>query len=163
MIRYDLNALEKSTQLAIIQRVNEAGVMHVVTDGVLAIDEAAEETVDVIISAEEANERILSETQKNWNDVANGSKPPNCEICRSTPAAELTLRSQVGMIIVRSSRTFNAVLCRSCGTELRRKVQRETTLKGWTGIYSAALNPVYLATNEKNYRSFLSNLERWSS
>ena len=77
MIRYDLNALEKSTQLAIIQRVNEAGVMHVVTDGVLAIDEAAEETVDVIISAEEANERILSETQKNWNDVADGSKPPN--------------------------------------------------------------------------------------
>ena len=89
MIRYDLNALEKSTQLAIIQRVNEAGVMHVVTDGVLAIDEAAEETVDVIISAEEANERILSETQKNWNDVANGSKPPNCEICRSTIQSQM--------------------------------------------------------------------------
>jgi len=63
-----------------------------------------------------------------------------CDLCGTAPAADISLGSNVGLILVRRTKRITPQLCRRCGISLFRELQSETLVKGWWGIISAFVN-----------------------
>jgi hypothetical protein len=93
-----------------------------------------------------------------------------CEICGRSPAAEIKLKRNVGLVVAHRQYEAKAVLCFSCADKATREFQRETLVKGWTSPSSALSNPATLVSNafrkkrherklkdQASYRSISSN------
>ena len=70
-----------------------------------------------------------------------------CEICGRTPAAEIKLKRNVGLVVAHRRIIAKAVLCSICAEEATKEFQRETLIKGWTSPRSALSNPGTIAAN----------------
>jgi hypothetical protein len=70
-----------------------------------------------------------------------------CEICGNTPAAEIKLKRNVGLVVAHRKITARAVLCATCAEKATKEFQRETLIKGWTSPRSALSNPGTTAAN----------------
>ena len=65
---------------------------------------------------------------------------PACEVCGRGPAAQLTLRRHVGMVIFQRFYKYKGPLCRDHGVENAREWLRLTAVQGWWGIVSFFVN-----------------------
>lgn len=70
-----------------------------------------------------------------------------CEICGRTPAAEIKLKRNVGLVVAHRRIIAKAVLCSDCAEQATKEFQRETLIKGWTSPRSALSNPGTIAAN----------------
>lgn len=70
-----------------------------------------------------------------------------CEICGHSPAAEIKLKRNVGLVVAHRKITARAVLCATCAEKATKEFQRETLIKGWTSPRSALSNPGTIAAN----------------
>lgn len=150
-----------SVRVEILREVNGRGILNTYIDDTLSVADEFEEILDIIVARAEARGNVDSLVQTETQEITRGVRPDICERCGAAPAALLALRRQVGMVVVSKTETITGVLCASCGQELRRYVQRQSAVKGWTGVWSAAMNPVVIGTNEKNYAEFVRQLERY--
>ena len=71
----------------------------------------------------------------------------SCQVCGRSPAAQIKLRRNVGLVLAHRIVTANAVLCRQCADTATSEFQRETLIKGWTSPRSALMNPFTIAAN----------------
>lgn len=159
MIRYDLSDLDPAIRVALLDEVNRLGILNTYVGHVLSVPEEHEVTVDALIANEEARGAVQLEFETEARQVKAGTRSPRCETCGSTPAAQLVLRRQVGMVVALKTEIFDPVLCRPCGERFRKWVQKQNAIKGWTGVKSALMNPVVIGTNERNYARFIAQLE----
>jgi hypothetical protein len=65
---------------------------------------------------------------------------PTCQICGRQPAAELTVRRHVGMIILQRFVRFRGTLCRAHGIAMANDFLRKTLVQGWWGMISFFVN-----------------------
>jgi hypothetical protein len=65
-----------------------------------------------------------------------GPLPGECRLCGSAPAADVSLRQHVGMVLLMSARTRPGPFCRRCGIATFRDLQNRTLLTGWWGVLS---------------------------
>lgn len=160
MIRYDLSDLDPAVRADVLREVNHRGILHTYIDHVLSVADEFESAVDALVEVEEIRGDFQRSHEHELQMIHAGLRSNSCEQCGDSPAAQLVLRRQVGMIVVSSTETFDAFLCRGCGENLRKWIQKQNAIKGWTGVKSALMNPVVLGTNERNYARFLESLER---
>ena len=73
-----------------------------------------------------------------------------CQVCGGSPAAQITLRRGVGMVVVARTYTSDAMLCDKCASVATTEYQSKTAVQGWTSPRSALANPFYLASNAVN-------------
>lgn len=160
MIRYDLTSLDPAVRVALLRDVNSRGILNTYIDGTLSVANEFEQIVDRLITDAEARGLASAAQQEKSQAISRGSRSMECEQCGAIPAASLMLRRQVGMVIAMKSETFEAVLCAYCGENLRKWIQKQNALKGWTGLRSAAMNPAIIGSNERNYKRFKESLEK---
>ena len=157
-VRYDLSELDAAERLMIIAEIEEAEISHSFEDQVLTVARDAEVSVDEIIENVEAwGEEQREFRQQADTVIAGGARPDqvvcegfDVEYCGNSPAATIVLRRQVGQVIVQTNYQAELVLCDECGEKAFKDFQKQTAVKGWLGIRSAAMNPVVMATNAKN-------------
>ena len=159
MIRYDLSDLDPAVRAEVIKEINRRGILNTYIDHVVLVPDEFEDAVDALVQTEEIRGQFQREHEEHLQMIRAGLRPESCDNCGSSPAAHLVLRRQVGMIVLAKTETFDAYLCRSCGENLRKWIQKQNAIKGWTGVKSALMNPVVLGTNERNYARFLEALE----
>lgn len=157
--RYDLSGFDAYERSLTNGWLEELAVEYQLTDSVLSVSSHDEATVDRIIDEVERHSAELKAAADHSARVARGELPPNCELCGRSPAAPITLRRQVGMVVVSSSYTVQAVLCEACAREAHKDYQKQTAIKGWTGVKSALINPVVIATNANNKRKHQRTIE----
>jgi hypothetical protein len=73
--------------------------------------------------------------------------PLVCELCGRRPAALLTVRRHVGMVIRQRFYTFRGPLCRDHGIQLSKDWLAKTLIQGWWGIISFFVNFHAVATD----------------
>ena len=151
-INYDLSELGLAARERIEQSLTEARILYLIDAASLSIDKDDEETVDRIISATETLDDYYNTTQSEARAVRDGTLGRACEICGDRPAAALSLRRQVGMVIIMRQYEVDAVLCSRCAERAYVDFQKQTAIKGWTGVRSALMNPVMLSANAVNIR-----------
>ena len=157
-VRYDLSELDAAERLMIIAELEEAEISHNYEDQILAVARDAEASVDEIIEEAEAWGDQQREFRQQADTVLAGGGGPDqarcegfdIEYCGNSPAAVLVLRRQVGQVIVSTHYQAQLVLCDSCGEKAFKDFQKQTAVKGWLGIRSAAMNPVVMAANVKH-------------
>lgn len=84
------------------------------------------------------------------HDPSDPRRPPSsseCQLCGSAPAAAVTLRREVGIVLVRQSHVLDGVYCRSCGISLFREMTDKTMVRGWWGFISFFVNWFTIARN----------------
>ena len=162
MIRYDLSDLDPAVRVEVMKEVNRRGIFNTYVDHVLSVSEEYEAAVDELVTIEELRAESQKESEAQYHRLRSGAEAASCETCGRSPAAQLVLRRQVGMVVVSKTETFESYLCRQCGENMRRWVQKQSALKGWTGVKSALMNPVVLGINERNYAKFLQTLDSYS-
>lgn len=73
---------------------------------------------------------------------------PACRVCASYPAAEVTIRSHVGMLIMMRFQKWEGPYCRTCGTAMRREATTNTLWQGWWSPFSMVIfNPYTIISN----------------
>jgi hypothetical protein len=65
-----------------------------------------------------------------------GPLPGECRLCGSAPAADVSFRQHVGMVLLMNARSRPGPFCRSCGIATFRDLQNRTLLTGWWGVLS---------------------------
>lgn len=161
-LRYDFSELDAIVRTMVITSLEEAKITHEFEDDILSVGRNDEADVDEIITAwEEWGEQQREMRTHSENALAPTAKPGDkrCELCSSSPAALITLRRQVGMVIVRSHYQSQLVLCDACGSALTKEFQKQTALKGWTGVLAAMTNPFVLASNARQRSKHRNALE----
>lgn len=151
-LRYDFSELDAIVRTMVITSLEEAEIAHEFEDDILSVGRKDEADVDEIITTwEDWGEQQREMRTHGEQAIAPGATPgeKRCELCSSSPAALITLRRQVGMIIVRSHYQSQLVLCDACGSALTKEFQKQTALKGWTGVLAAMTNPFVLASNAR--------------
>ena len=83
---------------------------------------------------------------------------PGCRLCGRVPALEVTLRRQVGMILLGRMFTFKGYLCREHGQATGREWLNKTLVQGWWGIVSFFIN-IYAVTVDLAALSKLKKLD----
>jgi hypothetical protein len=151
-VKYNLANLSPAARVRISCELNELGILFNLHEHVLSIADVDEEAVDNVIADQELVEELLEADQREARAILAGDMSPRCELCGNQPAAELSLRRQVGMVIVMSSYRAEVVLCGPCGENAYRDFQKQTAIKGWTGVRSALTNPVVIGTNAANIK-----------
>jgi len=151
-INYDLSELGAAARERIEESLTLAKILYLLDKETLSIDKSDEVKVDEIISATESIEEFFEAAQSEARAVRSGTVGRACELCGSRPAASLSLRRQVGMVIVMRQYEVDAVLCSSCAERSYVDFQKQTAIKGWTGVRSALMNPVMLSANLVNIR-----------
>lgn len=73
--------------------------------------------------------------------------PLLCEFCGRRPAALLTVRRHVGMVIFQKFYKFRGPVCRDHGIELSKSWLAKTLVQGWWGIISFFVNFYAVATD----------------
>jgi hypothetical protein len=85
-------------------------------------------------------------------------RPRGCQQCSATPAVRVTLHSVAPGGFRARSTVHNALLCRTCGLEAYRRVQRETRRRGWWGVLAPFAN-LRAITRNSTEKSFLRRVE----
>ena len=166
VVRYDLSALDAAERFAIIGNLDELNISYQFDDGVLAVGCADEASVDQIVAEAEEWGAQQREFRQQADTVIAGEARPDqmrCEgfdvdYCGNSPAAKIVLRRQTGQVIVQTSYQSELVLCDECGEKAFKYFQKQTAVKGWLGIRSAATNPILLATNAKHRKKHRQDL-----
>lgn len=148
-VKYNLSTVEPAVRVGVSRELTALGVLFNLHDGVLSVSDADEEVVDAVIAKHEQIEEVLESMQQTAKGVRAGTMSPNCEICGRQPAALLELRRQVGMVVVMTTYRSENIVCGDCANAAYKEFQQQTAIKGWTGVHSALMNPVVLATNAK--------------
>ena len=65
---------------------------------------------------------------------------PACALCGAQPAAAITVRRHVGMLIMQRFYKIKAPLCRQHGRDLAAKWLGKTLIQGWWGYISFVVN-----------------------
>lgn len=151
-IKYDLSELGAASRERIEVGLTQAKILFLIDGDSLSVDKSDEGKVDEIIAKTEQIEDFYEATQSEARAVQQGSISRSCEICGSRPAASLSLRRQVGMVVVMRQYEVDAVLCSPCAERAYVDFQKQTAIKGWTGVRSALMNPVMLSANAVNIR-----------
>jgi hypothetical protein len=89
------------------------------------------------------------------NDVKKTLRRPNeteCTFCAYSPVAVVTLRREVGMVIMRRRYRFSGRYCKNCGIALFRETQNATLMSGWWGFISAPVNLSSVISNARESR-----------
>src|SRR3954468_7902005 len=71
--------------------------------------------------------------------MAGVPQAPTCRICAAQPAAEVTIRSHVGLLLMMRFKKWEGPFCRTCGTALRRDATTNTLCQGWWSPFSAVI------------------------
>jgi hypothetical protein len=161
-VKYNLSTVEPAVRVGVSRELTALGVLFNLHDGVLSVSDADEEAVDAVIAKHEQIEEVLESMQQTAKGVRAGTMSPNCEICGRVPAAHLELRRQVGMVVVMTTYRSEIIACEDCATAAYREFQKQTAIKGWTGVRSALMNPVVLAANAnaiKKHRDEIASLK----
>ena len=98
-----------------------------------------------------------SQISQDKPEASKGVRRPNtseCILCAYSPAAEITLRREVGMVIWRRRYRIAGRYCRNCGIALFRDVQNATMISGWWGVISAPVNLGSVIANAGEYVEF---------
>jgi hypothetical protein len=94
---------------------------------------------------------FLSSAAQGFGDgSAQPLRPPGegeCRFCGYSPACEVTLRQEIGMMLVRRRRWLTGFFCRDCGIAMFRETTNRTLLTGWWGVLSFFTNLLTLAAN----------------
>jgi hypothetical protein len=159
MIRYNLSLLEPSVRMSVIDDVQSRGIPYSYQEMTLSISEQFEAILDHVVLRAEQSGDIARERQSIARAILLDEGASPCEVCGRAPAAPLRQRLQVGLLIIAKTVTIESHLCLDCGNALRQKVRKQNLIKGWGGLRSAAMNPVIMATNEREYRTFTSTIE----
>ena len=164
-VRYDMSELDAVVRKMIFTSLEEAQIDFEIkgTDpsiDPLEINKQNEDQVDEIIAEwEDWGDQMQSDAQRAHQAQQGDLNSTTCELCGDSPAAEIVLRRTVGMVVVMSNYQTQLVLCESCGESATKEFQKQTALKGWTSLYSAALNALYIAGNAKNRRQHKKTLQ----
>jgi hypothetical protein len=70
-----------------------------------------------------------------------------CELCGRVPTVELTLRRQVGMLLLMRTYRYRGPLCRDHGIENAKEFLSKTLVQGWWGLFSFFVNFFVIATD----------------
>ena len=151
-VKYDLSALAPAGRVRITSALDELGIMYNYLNEQLTVDESNEDVVDEVVGSSERIESAISAIEESQANQYSGRSPFSCELCGAVPAALLTLRRQVGLVVVAQTYSVDALLCQACGESVYKDFQKQTALKGWTGVRSALMNPVVLGTNANNIK-----------
>lgn len=151
-INYDLSEIGAASREQIEAKLTQEKILYLLDGNRLSVDKSDEIAVDRIISASERIEEFFEATQSEARAVRDGVAGRSCELCGSRPAAALSLRRQVGMVVLMRQYEVDAVLCSACGERAYVDFQKQTAIKGWTGVRSALMNPVMLSANAVNIR-----------
>ncbi len=65
-----------------------------------------------------------------------GPGPGECRLCGSAPAADVSFRQHVGMVLLMQARSQQGPFCRCCGIATFRDLQNRTLMTGWGGVIS---------------------------
>lgn len=71
----------------------------------------------------------------------------NCQVCGRQPAAEITVRRHVGMIVLQRFVRFQGNLCRDHGIAVANDFLGKTLVQGWWGLISFFVNFYAIATD----------------
>ena len=118
------------------------------------LDERGEELYEQRRSFEERVEKIV-ETQRERSQYRT-----RCSECGESPAAEIMLRQQVGMVIFHRVQYETAMLCDSCARNATRKTHEKNAVLGWTSARSLVTNPFtfgYNARQRSKHKKTLKN------
>lgn len=148
--RYDVSEMEPLARQFMIRELDARKIQFQIEAGVLAVRTHDESDVDAIIAESESRVANLEAHQTLVREIDGGLRAPSCDVCGASPAAPIDLRRQVGMVLVMKSYRAQATLCERCADEAYRQFQKSTAIKGWTGVRSAIMNPIVLATNAYN-------------
>jgi len=85
-------------------------------------------------------------------------RPRGCQQCAATPAVRVSLHSVAPGGVRARSTVHNALLCRACGLAAYKRVQRETTRRGWWGVLAPFANLRAIARNSTE-KAFLRRVE----
>lgn len=146
-VKYDLSSVAASVRVGVARELNEKGILFNLNDGVLSIADEDESIVDDIVGRHEMLDDAIETIQQESVAVSEGVLAPSCELCGRRPAAPLTLRRQVGMLVVMSTYRGEFIACGPCGDLAYKEYQKQTAIKGWTGVKSALMNPVVIGAN----------------
>ena len=80
------------------------------------------------------------------------SQPLACNLCGSTPAANMTIHEHNGRLVWMVHKTNKGPFCRDCGTALLRHHQNSTLFQGWFGLFSFFITPITLLLNLNAWR-----------
>ena len=161
-VKYNLSTVEPAVRVGVSRELTALGVLFNLHDGVLSVSDADEEVVDAVIAKHEQIEEVLESMQQDAKSIKDGISTPSCEFCGQQPAAFLELRRQVGMVIVMSTYRSEILACGECAEAAYREFQKQTAIKGWTGVRSALMNPLVLASNVsaiKKHRDEITSLK----
>tara|TARA_B100000073_G_C23588832_1_gene515427 strand:- start:161 stop:859 length:699 start_codon:yes stop_codon:yes gene_type:complete len=165
IVRYDLSKLSPVVRKMIFESLDEAKINFEISGpdpskDPMEISKQNEERVDQIITFwEEWGDEMITDAKRAEAAQQGDLNATICELCGNSPAAEIVLRRTVGMVLVMSNYQAQLVLCETCGESATKEFQKQTALKGWTSLYSAALNPFYIAGNAKNRRKHKRTLQ----
>lgn len=159
-VRYDLGDLPPAARLGIAKQLDSLGILYNLHNNVLTVADHEENRVDDVISRQEQIEKFFEQTEAEARAEASGDLTRPCELCGGRPAAMLSIRRQVGLVLVMRTYSADAMVCGKCGDEIYRTFQKQTAVKGWTGVRSALFNPVIIATNANNIRKHREEISR---
>jgi len=95
-------------------------------------------------------DRVLKSAPRISDPVA----PKDCERCGGPgPTRLATFRQNIGMLVVRQSRTYSAFFCKACVRSLFWSTTLTTLVLGWWGTISFFVTPVFLIMNIVNLAS----------
>ncbi|MFD7507077.1 hypothetical protein [Streptomyces sp. NPDC059850] len=83
---------------------------------------------------------------------------PACRICAAQPAAQVTIRSHVGLLLMMRFKKWEGPFCRTCGTALRREATTNTLWQGWWSPFSAVIFNPYTVIHNVVVRGKLNKL-----
>jgi len=149
-VRYDISKFHPYETSYLRERLSDAVIKFDITDGILSVPRSRELEADKAILESEQALKAIELEQSTAREIHSGRLAPSCEICGRSPAAQLDLRRQVGMVIVMKTYRSEMTLCESCAAEAYKQFQKSTAIKGWTGVKSALMNPIVLGTNTVN-------------
>ncbi len=149
-IKYDVSNLHSLEIQFLISKLRDRDVHFTIDEMVLHIPRHHEHAVDDALEESATELQLLESNQTELRLIKQGIQSPYCQICGQTPAAQIDLRRQVGMVVLMKTYTSEMTLCSSCADDAYRQFQKSTAIKGWTGIRSALMNPIVIGTNAVN-------------
>lgn len=164
-LRYDFLEVDTKLRRQILDSLKEQKIKHTFAGGILTVGRQDEVHVDEIIATWEKWGDQQESTNDQSTPLSSPTLPPNgskCERCGKSPAAQIVLRRTVGLVIVASTAQAQLILCEPCASSATKEFQKQTALKGWTSMYSAAINPFILGSNAKNRRKHRREIQRKS-
>jgi hypothetical protein len=152
-MKYDVSQYTPLERELLRQHLNEESIEFELSEGILVVDDSSEDLVDAaLVMVEQIGNAIAEEIALEEQALRGDSGSRRCENCGQTPAAQINLRREVGMVLVGSTINLSAVLCDRCADALTKEMQKQTAIKGWTSPASLVMNPFVIAGNARSRR-----------